>query len=46
MYATGRGVSFGDRAAIAAVVAETNTKGGGLRTLIRELVESQMFRTR
>ncbi len=45
-YATGRGVSFGDRAATAAVAAETNKKGGGLRTLIRELVESQLFRTR
>lgn len=46
VYATGRGVSFADRDEIAALVAVTNRQGGGLRTLLRELVASKLFRTR
>lgn len=45
VYATGRGVSFADRAEVAAVVAATNKRGGGTHTLIHELVESRLFRT-
>ena len=44
VYATGRGVSFADRDEIAAVVAATNKRGGGLRTLLRELVAGRLFR--
>jgi hypothetical protein len=46
VYATGRGVSFADRDEIAAVVTATNQRGGGVRTLMHELVESRLFRTR
>jgi hypothetical protein len=46
VYSTGRGVSFGDRDEIAAVVTATNKAGGGIRTLVHELVESRLFRTR
>jgi len=46
VYATGRGVSFGDRDEIAALVAATNRHGGGIRTLLYELVESRLFRVR
>ncbi len=46
VYATGRGVSFADRDEIASVVAATNKHGGGIRTMLHELVESRLFRTR
>jgi hypothetical protein len=46
VYATGRGVSFADRDEIATVVAATNANGGGIRTLVHEMVESRLFRTR
>ena len=46
VYATGRGLSFGDRDAIAALVAATQKKGGGVRTLIHELIQSPLFQTR
>jgi hypothetical protein len=46
VYSTGRGVSFADRDEIAAIVAAANKNGGGIRTLVYELVQSQLFRTR
>jgi hypothetical protein len=46
VYATGRGVGFSDREAIAAIVAAANKNGGGVRTLLYELVQSQLFQTR
>ncbi len=46
VYATGRGLSFADRDAIAAIVQVTNESGGGIRILIHELVQSRLFRTR
>ncbi len=46
VYSTGRGVSFADRDAIATVVAATDTNGGGVRTLVHDLVQSRLFRTR
>jgi hypothetical protein len=46
VYATGRGVSFADRDEIAAIVAATDKSGGGIRTLVHEVVESRLFRTR
>jgi len=46
IYSTGRDVSFSDRAAIAAIVAGTQKNGGGIRTLIHELVASRLFATR
>lgn len=43
IYATGREILFSDRDAIAAIVANTNQKGGGVRTLIHEVVASPLF---
>ena len=46
VYSTGRGVSFADRDEIATIVSAANKRGGGIRTLVYELVESKLFRTR
>ena len=46
VYSTGRGVSLADRDEIATVVAATNKNGGGIRTLMYDLVQSRLFRTR
>lgn len=45
-YSTGRPISFSDRDAIDAVLAKTRANGGGIRTLIHALVQSQLFHTR
>ncbi|MFT4548136.1 MAG: hypothetical protein ACI8XO_002645 [Verrucomicrobiales bacterium] len=45
-YAAGRPLGFSDRAAITALVDRTEAKGGGIRTLIHELVQSPLFQTR
>ena len=44
-YSTGRGVAFRDREPIAAIVEKTQQQGGGIRTLIHELVQSRLFQT-
>ena len=46
VYSTGRALSFGDRTALAEIVARTEAQGGGVRTLIHELVRSPLFQTR
>lgn len=46
VYATGREILFPDRQAIDAVVLATEQHGGGLRTLVHELVRSPLFQTR
>jgi hypothetical protein len=46
VYSTGRAISFSDRDEIAAVVEQTQQHGGGLRTLIHELVQSRLFQAR
>ncbi len=46
VYATGRPVAFGDRAALNAILARTEKQGGGIRTLIHEIVLSPLFQTR
>ena len=43
VYSLGRGLLFSDRDAIATLVAKTKGHGGGLRTLIHELVRSDLF---
>jgi hypothetical protein len=43
VYSTGRATSFSDREQIAAIVHETNIHGGGIRTLISQLVQSKLF---
>ena len=42
-YSTGRDVTFGDRDAVARIVDGTLARGGGIRTLIHELIESPLF---
>lgn len=43
VYATGRTVRFGDRAALDEVVERTESHGGGIRTLLHELIASPLF---
>ena len=46
VYSTGRDISFSDRDAITVAVARTQQQGGGIRTLIHEVVQSPLFRMR
>ena len=46
IYATGRDVAFADRRALDDVVRRTEEQGGGIRTLIHEIVQGELFRTR
>jgi hypothetical protein len=46
IYSTGRAVAFRDRDAVASIVTRTEKQGGGIRTLIHELVQSKVFQTR
>lgn len=46
VYSTGRGIAFGDRQAMEEIVARTEAKGGGARTLVHELIRSPYFQTR
>jgi mono/diheme cytochrome c family protein len=46
VYSTTRGKGFGERAEVDALVAITNKNGGGLKTLIENLVQSRLFQTR
>lgn len=45
-YATGEQVSFADRAAVDAILAKAKGKGFGIRTLIHETIQSDLFRTK
>jgi hypothetical protein len=46
VYGTGRSLGFSDRDRISDIVAKTQQQGGGIRTLIHELVQSPLFQTR
>jgi hypothetical protein len=46
VYATGRDVAFTDRPALDEMVGRTEGQGGGIRTLLHELVQSSLFQTR
>lgn len=46
IYATGRDLSFADRAALRDIVERAEARGGGIRTLIHEVVQSDLFLTR
>ena len=46
IYSTGRALAFGDRDQVAAIVTKTQSQGGGIRTLIHELVQSELFKAR
>ena len=43
-YATGADVSFADRTAVEAIVVKAKAKGYGVRTLIHETIQSDLFR--
>lgn len=43
VYATGREVRFSDRPALDEIVSRTQARGGGLRTLLHEVVQSSLF---
>ena len=46
VYATGAPIRFSDRPAIAKILARARGKGYGVRTLIEELVQSELFRNK
>ena len=46
IYSTGRDVAFSDRAALNDIVTRTEKQGGGIRTLLHEVVLSPLFQTR
>ncbi len=46
VYATGREIAFRDRDAVAAIVRATEQRGGGLRALLHEVIQSPLFSTR
>ena len=45
-YATGAGIQFADRDVVEAISARVKAQGGGLRTLVHEIVQSQTFQTK
>jgi hypothetical protein len=44
IYATGSGIRFSDRDEISRIVAKTKTSDHGLRSIVREVVLSELFR--
>ena len=42
-YATGAGISFADRTEIERILTKVNSQGSGLRTLVHEIVASDLF---
>ena len=46
IYSTGRPLAFSDRAALNELVTRVEKQGGGIRTLIHELVQSPLFQVR
>jgi hypothetical protein len=46
IYSTGRDLAFGDRNSLNEMVKRTEQQGGGIRTLLHELVKSSLFQTR
>jgi hypothetical protein len=46
VYSTGREVGFQDREQIASIVDHARQQGGGVRTLVHEVVESMLFQAR
>jgi hypothetical protein len=46
IYSTGRDTTFTDREPLLAVVASTQAQGGGVRSLIHNLVQSRLFQSR
>lgn len=45
-YSTGAGVGFSDREAVEEICRKTKEQGGGLRTLVHQIVASQLFQSK
>jgi len=45
-YATGAGIQFADREVVETILAGLKSQGGGLRTLVHEIVQSQTFQSK
>ena len=46
IYATGTGIRFTDRHAIEAIIAKTKASQHGIRSLVQEVVSSELFQTK
>jgi hypothetical protein len=46
VYSIGRDTTFGDRDALHAIVTNIQKQGGGIRTLIHDLIQSPLFQSR
>jgi hypothetical protein len=46
VYATGANLQFADRVAVEDIVARARTKGLGVRTLLHEVIQSPLFRSK
>jgi mono/diheme cytochrome c family protein len=46
VYATGAGVQFSDRATVEAILTRLTAKSGGLRSIVHEIVESDVFQNK
>jgi len=46
IYATGRDIAFSDRAPLDEIVTRAEKQGGGIRTLLHQIVASPLFQTR
>ena len=46
VYATGSGIRFSDRAAIDAIITHTKPAHHGLRSIVQEVVASELFQTK
>jgi len=45
-YSTGAGIGFSDRGAVEEICRKTKEQGGGLRTLVQQIVASQIFQSK
>jgi cytochrome c553 len=45
-YATGAGIQFADRGVVNAIVNRLKSRGGGLRSLVHEIVQSETFQAK
>jgi mono/diheme cytochrome c family protein len=46
VYATGAGLQFADRAAVEEIVSHAKQKGYGARTILHEVIQSALFKTK
>jgi mono/diheme cytochrome c family protein len=44
-YAVGRDLAYSDRAEVTVILERTRGQGGGIRTLVHEIVQSRLFQT-